>query len=60
MSNETLLTVLSLTLFTVPGVVLGGQIGPLVAARIPQRVLEISLGFLFIFVAALTLGQVIR
>jgi uncharacterized membrane protein YfcA len=57
--SETLLTVLSLALFTVPGVILGGQIGPLVAARISQPILEISLGFLFIFVAALTLGQVI-
>lgn len=56
--NETFLTVLRLTLFTVPGVMLGGQIGPLMVARIPQRILEIGLGFLFIFVAALTLGQV--
>jgi uncharacterized membrane protein YfcA len=57
--SETLLTVLSLALFTAPGVILGGQIGPLVSARISQHVLEVSLGFLFIFVAVLTLGQVL-
>ena len=53
-----LTTVLSLAVFTVPGVIIGGQIGSLVAARIPQRVLEISLGMLFVLVAGLTLGQV--
>ncbi|HZD57384.1 MAG TPA: hypothetical protein VE136_11705, partial [Anaerolineales bacterium] len=47
------------TFFTVPGVIIGGQIGSLVAARIPQRVLEISLGMLFVLVAGLTLGQVV-
>jgi uncharacterized membrane protein YfcA len=54
-----LTTVLSLAVFTVPGVIIGGQIGSLVAARIPQRVLEISLGMLFVLVAGLTLGQVV-
>jgi uncharacterized membrane protein YfcA len=56
--SKTLLTVLNLALFAVPGVILGGQIGSLLAARISQRVLEIGLGILFIFVAILTLGQV--
>jgi putative Ca2+/H+ antiporter (TMEM165/GDT1 family) len=32
--------------------------GSLVAARIPQRMLETGLGFLFILVAMLTIGQV--
>lgn len=57
--GETLTTVLSLVLFTVPGVIIGGQIGSLVAVRIPQRMLEVSLGMLFILVAGLTLEQVI-
>ncbi|MEJ2600326.1 MAG: hypothetical protein P8Z00_18465 [Anaerolineales bacterium] len=57
--SGTFLTVLSLTLFTGPGVLLGGQIGPLVAVRISQRVFEIGLGILFILVAVMTLGQVL-
>lgn len=57
--GEALTTVLSLCLFTVPGVIIGGQLGSLVAEKIPQRTLEVGLGFLFILVAALTLGQVI-
>ncbi|MBN1666064.1 MAG: sulfite exporter TauE/SafE family protein [Anaerolineales bacterium] len=57
--GDTLTTVLSLCLFTIPGVIIGGQLGSLVAASIPQRMLETGLGFLFILVAMLTLGQVI-
>ena len=57
--NDVLPTVLSICLFTVPGVIIGGQIGSRVASRIPQRTLEISLAVLFILVAALTLGQVV-
>ncbi len=52
-------TVLSLVIFTVPGVILGGQLGSRVASRIPQKVLERGLGVLFVLIAALTLGQVI-
>jgi uncharacterized protein len=53
--DDVLPTVLSLVLFTVPGVLIGGQLGPAVASRIPQRALERSLGFLFMGVAGLTL-----
>jgi hypothetical protein len=52
-------TVLSLIIFTVPGVIIGGQIGSRIASRIPQRLLEVGLAFLFILVAGLTLAQVI-
>lgn len=52
-------TVLSLVIFTVPGVILGGQLGSRVASRVPQHVLERGLGILFILVAVLTLGEVI-
>jgi len=57
--GDTISTVLSICMFTVPGVILGGQIGSRVASKIPQRSLEIGLAILFIIVAALTLGQVI-
>jgi len=52
-------TVLSLVIFTVPGVIIGGQLGPLVASRISQHTLERGLAILFILVAALMLGGVI-
>jgi len=43
--------------FTVPGVVLGGQLGSHLAKRIPHRHMERLLGLLFVLVAALTLGE---
>ena len=52
-------TVLRLIIFTVPGVIIGGQIGSKISSKIPQRVLEVGLAILFIIVAALTLSQVI-
>ncbi|PKO10421.1 MAG: sulfite exporter TauE/SafE family protein [Chloroflexi bacterium HGW-Chloroflexi-2] len=57
--GEVLGTVLSLIIFTVPGVMIGGQIGSKISSKIPQRALEVGLAILFIIVAALTLGQVI-
>ena len=52
-------TVVSLLLFTIPGVVIGGQLGSAVASRIPQPVLERSMGILFALVGALMLAGVI-
>ena len=56
--GETLSIVLSLVVFTVPGVIIGGQVGSLVSSRISQHILERGLAILFILVAALTLGEV--
>jgi uncharacterized membrane protein YfcA len=57
--SETLNLVSSLVIFTVPGVILGAQLGSRAAALISQRTLERGLGVLFILVGALTLGEVI-
>lgn len=57
--SDALNTTFSVAIFTVPGVILGGQFGPLLAGRIPQHTLERGLGVLFVLVAALTLGEVI-
>ena len=57
--GEALPIVLSICIFFVPGVIIGGQFGSRVASMIPQRTLEISLALLFILVAALTLIQVL-
>ncbi len=57
--GEVLDTVLSLVIFTVPGVIIGAQLGSMVASHISQRTLERGLGVLFLLVAVLTLGEVI-
>lgn len=51
--------VMSLIIFTGPGVVIGGQIGSMVASRIPQNTLERALGILFVLVALVMLGDLI-
>lgn len=50
-------TVPALSAFTVPGVIVGGQLGPVVASRISQHTLEKMLGVLFALVGALMLGK---
>ncbi len=57
--GDELQTVLNLVIFTAPGVVIGGQLGPLLATRISQHTLEKSLGVLFVIVSALTIGQLV-
>ena len=56
--GEVLATVISIVVFTVPGVIVGGQLGALVATRVSQHVLERALGVLFILVAVLMLADV--
>lgn len=55
---STMETVLSIVVFTVPGVLIGGQLGPQLSRRVPEKTLIRSLGWLFVVVAALTLGEV--
>lgn len=52
-----LATMGSLLLFTVPGVVIGAQLGPELAKRVPDRVMEIGLGGLFTITAGLLLFE---
>lgn len=49
-----LTTVLSLLIFTVPGVILGGQLGPWLISRMPQRAFERGLHIFLLVVAAAT------
>lgn len=56
---ETLNQVLSLVVFTVPGVLVGGQVGPKVAAKVPEHTMQVILSILFIIIAFLTFGEVI-
>lgn len=57
--GDALETVSSLVIFTVPGVIIGGQLGAFVASRVPQRALERGLGVLFILVGALLLADLL-
>ena len=52
-----LTTMGTLLLFTVPGVIIGAQLGPAVAKRVSDRAMEIGLGGLFIVTAALLLVE---
>jgi hypothetical protein len=58
-SGDVLETVLSLVIFTVPGVIIGGQLGSRIASWIAQHTLERGLAILFLAVGSLTLGTVI-
>lgn len=57
--GDTLATVLSLVIFTAPGVWIGAQLGSIVANRLSQKLLERSMGILFILVGAIVLGEII-
>lgn len=47
----------SIVVFTIPGVIIGGQLGPMITGRVPERALIRSIGWLFIAVAAITLWE---
>lgn len=57
--HDVLQLVFRVVIFTAPGVVIGGQLGTMVAQRISQRTMELGIAILFILVALLTLGEVI-
>ncbi len=48
--------VLNIVVFTIPGVVIGGQIGPLLQARLNPDVVKVGISFLFIGVGVFMLG----
>lgn len=54
---QTLRQVAEIVIFTIPGVIIGGQIGPLLASRVSQKTLERGLGMLFILMAIFLLAQ---
>ena len=57
--GDTLTTVFRIVIFTVPGVIIGAQLGSMVASLISKQTLERFLSILFILIAALTLGEVL-
>lgn len=57
--GDSLNIVFSLVIFTVPGVIFGGQIGSAIASRIAQRHLELSIAVLFILLASFVLVSMV-
>lgn len=51
--------VLNVVVFTVPGVLVGGQIGPLVQARVNPDLVKAGIAILFVAVGLLMLGTVV-
>jgi len=49
--------IVSIVMFTIPGVIIGGQLGPQITGRVRERTLIRSIGWLFIAVAAITLWE---
>ncbi len=56
--GDEIATAISIATFTVPGVIIGGQLGARLGSRIPQHTLEKTLGVLFVIVGAFMLGEV--
>lgn len=53
--SDVLTQVLSLVVYTVPGVIIGGQLGPALAARLDTHKMERVLAIIFILVGIITL-----
>ncbi len=53
--SRVLTQVLSVVLFTIPGVIIGGQVGPLMQARLNPDAVKVGISFLFITVGAFML-----
>ncbi len=47
-SREVFLTVLNISLFGVPGVIIGGQIGPILQKYLPEDITKVSVSILFV------------
>ena len=60
MGKPVLSNVLNMVIFTVPGVILGAQVGSVIASRIKSKFLEFYMSILFILIGFLTLGEVLR
>ena len=57
--GSTLDTVLSIVIFAVPGVIIGGQLGPQLSRRVRGEALIHLLGWIFLAVALITLAEVL-
>lgn len=57
---ETLRQVVSIVMFTIPGVIIGGQIGPLIQAKVNPDILKIAISVLFVAVGVFMLSTLAK
>ena len=57
--SSAMATILALVTFTVPGVLLGGQLGPFITSRVAEKRLIRLLGWLFAAVSLVTIGEIL-
>jgi uncharacterized protein len=55
--NKELITILNIVIFTAPGVLIGGQFGSIVATKLSPKLLERSMGILFIITGIIILSE---
>ncbi len=58
-SQETLTQVLNVIIFSIPGVVIGGQIGPKLQKMIPADIMKVSISILFVAIGIFMLTTLI-
>ena len=58
-SSDDVELVLRIAMFTIPGVIIGGQIGPIVGSRLNPDVLKISIAVLFMIVGAFMMATLV-
>jgi uncharacterized membrane protein YfcA len=58
--NSVLNLVLNIIIFTIPGVIIGGQIGPSLQKRLPDDIMKIGVSVLFVLVGGLMLFTLMR
>ena len=57
---STLNQVLNIIIFTIPGVIIGGQIGPALQRKLPEDVMKVGVSVLFVLVGGIMLYSLIK
>ncbi len=58
MGEETMSLVLNIVVFTIPGVIIGGQLGPMLTEKLHIKNYEVIIGILFLFIGVITIIEV--
>lgn len=58
--TETLQHVLNIIIFTIPGVIIGGQLGPLLQKKLPEDMMKVGVSILFVLVGGIMLYTLIK
>ena len=58
--SDVMYQVLNVVLFTIPGVIIGGQIGPYVQKKVNPDLMKIGIAFLFVLIGGFMLFTLIK